>query len=80
MRTWGYSAGIRAVKTMAQTCIAQIMVGTAMVLADVDWKYVLSATVLSGLLSLLTSIAGLPEVEEGYEEAETRDNIEAKED
>lgn len=77
MRTWGYSALVRAIKTMAQTCIA--MIGTAVVLSDIDWKYVASAVVLAGLLSILTSVAGLPEVDgDLYEEAETRDNIEAK--
>lgn len=57
-------AGIRALRTIAQCAIATI--GTAAVLSDVDWKVVLSASVLSGILSLLTSIAtGLPEATEG---------------
>ena len=54
---------IRAVRTIAQTAVA--MIGTATVLSSVDWKVVLSASLLSGILSVLTSIAtGLPEVEE----------------
>jgi hypothetical protein len=61
-KKWWKAAGVRAIKTMAQTAIASI--GTALVLVDVNWVYVGSATVLAGLLSLLTSIAGLPEVEE----------------
>lgn len=79
MNKWLKAALIRAVRTMAQTCIA--MISTAAVLSDVDWKYVLSAVVLSGILAILTAVAGLPEVDgyEEYEEAETRDNIEAKE-
>ena len=56
------AAGVRAVKTMAQTFIATI--GSAAVLAAVDWKVVVSATVLAGILSVATSVAGLPEVEE----------------
>lgn len=60
--TWVKAAGIRALKTIAQTAIATI--GTSAVLADVDWMIVLSASVLAGILSLLTSLAGLPEVNE----------------
>lgn len=59
--TWLHCAGIRAIKTIAQTIIASI--GTAVVLSDVDWKYIFSASILAGILSLLTSVAGLPEVE-----------------
>jgi len=59
---WWKAAGIRAIKTCAQAAIATI--GTAAVLGQVDWKMVLSASALAGILSLLTSIAGLPEVEE----------------
>lgn len=56
------AAGIRALKTVCQTAIATI--GTAMVVTDVHWSYVLSASALSGILSILTSIAtGLPEVD-----------------
>ncbi len=61
-KKWFKAAGIRAIKTVAQTAIATI--GTSAVLADVNWKIVLSASVLAGILSLLTSLAGLPEVEE----------------
>lgn len=60
-KTWFKAAGIRALKTVAQTAVATI--GTAAVLGDVDWLMVGSAAVLAGLLSLLTSVAGLPEVE-----------------
>ena len=61
-KNWIKAAGIRAVKTVCQTAIATI--GTAAVLGDVDWIMVGSAAVLAGLLSLLTSVAGLPEVQE----------------
>ncbi|WP_302802940.1 holin [Eubacterium ventriosum] len=61
-KNWIKAAGVRAVKTMAQTFIATI--GSAAVLAAVDWKVVVSATVLAGILSVATSVAGLPEVEE----------------
>ena len=57
---WGKKAGIRAVKTVAQAAIAGI--GTAAVMSQVDIKYVVSASLLAGVLSLLTSIAGLPEI------------------
>lgn len=58
---WLKAAGIRAIKTVAQTAVATI--GTAAVLGDVNWPMVLSASVLSGALSLLTSVAGLPELD-----------------
>ena len=61
-KVWIKAAGMRAIKTIAQTMIATI--GTSAILADVDWKIVISASVLSGILSLLTSIAGLPELKE----------------
>ena len=60
MREWFKAAGIRAIKTIAQTAIATI--GTAAVLGDVNWVMVASAAALAGVLSLLTSVAGLPEV------------------
>lgn len=59
-KRWFKAAGIRAAKTMSQTALAAI--GTAAVLSQVDWIAVLSTTLLSGILSLLTSVAGLPEV------------------
>lgn len=62
-RKWGKAAAVRAIKTMAQTAIATI--GTASVLGAVDWVTVGSASVLAGALSILTSIAGIPEVKEG---------------
>ena len=59
--TWWKAAGIRAVKTIAQTAVATI--GTSAVLSEVNWMVVLSASALAGILSLLTSVAGLPEVD-----------------
>ena len=60
-KEWFRAAGIRAIKTVAQTAVATI--GTAAVLAEVNWVMVISASALAGVLSLLTSVAGLPEVE-----------------
>lgn len=60
-KKWMKKAGVRAVKTMAQTFVATI--GTSTVMGAVDWKMVLSASVLAGILSVATSIAGIPEVE-----------------
>lgn len=59
---WIKAAGIRALKTVAQTAVAMISVGTVM--SDVNWLQVGSAALLAGILSLLTSLAGIPEVEE----------------
>lgn len=61
-KNWWKAAGIRAVKTLAQTAAATI--GTSAVISEVNWGVVASASVLAALLSLLTSVAGLPEVEE----------------
>ena len=60
-KNWAKAAVVRAVKTVAQTAVATI--GTAAVLGDVNWVMVASASALAGVLSLLTSVAGLPEVE-----------------
>lgn len=60
VKEWWKAAGVRAVKTVAQTAVATI--GTAAVMSQVDWKMAVSASVLAGILSLLTSVAGLPEV------------------
>lgn len=59
---WWKAAGIRALKTVCQTAIASI--GTAVVLSEVNWLAVVSASILAGILSLLTSLAGLPELED----------------
>ena len=60
MKQWIKAAGIRAIKTIAQTAVA--MIGTSVVISEGDWVMVVSASVLSGVLSLLTSVAGLPEL------------------
>ena len=60
MKEWFTCAGIRAIKTVAQTAVATI--GTAVAMGDVNWVLVGSASALAGVLSLLTSVAGLPEV------------------
>lgn len=64
-KKWWKAAGVRAIKTIAQTAVA--MIGTSVVIADVDWLMVVSASALAGVLSLLTSIAGLPEIKEDKE-------------
>ena len=60
-KDWIKAAGVRAIKTVAQTAVATI--GTAAVMGSVDWVMVASASVLAGIVSLLTSIAGLPELD-----------------
>lgn len=62
MKAWIKKAGVRAIKTVAQAAVA--MIGTAAVMQEVDWRMVVSASVLAGVLSLLTSVAGLPELTE----------------
>ncbi len=62
MKKWLICALIRAIRTMAQSAIA--MIGTSVVLSEVNWTMVVSATILSGILSILTSIGGLPEASE----------------
>ena len=61
-KKWIKAAGVRAIKTVAQTAVATI--GTAVLMNDVNWVAVASASVLAGVLSVLTSVAGLPEVKE----------------
>ena len=63
IKRWFKCAGVRAIKTVAQTAVATI--GTSAVIGDVNWIMVASASCLSGILSILTSIAGLPEVKDG---------------
>lgn len=59
-KTWLKAAGIRAIKTVAQTAVATI--GTAAAMGEVDWLMIVSASVLAGIVSMLTSVAGLPEL------------------
>lgn len=61
MRKWFRCAGVRAIRTVAQTTIASI--GTSAMISEVDWRAVISTALLAGVLSMLTSIAGLPEIE-----------------
>lgn len=62
-KKWFKAAGIRAIKTVAQTAVSMITVGQAVM--DVDWIGILSVSLVSGVVSILTSVAGLPEVKEG---------------
>lgn len=62
-KQWFKAAGIRALKTVCQTAVA--LIGTTLVISDVDWVTVASASALAGILSLLTSVAGLPEIKDG---------------
>ena len=66
-KTWLHAAGIRAVKTMAQTAVG--VIGASTVISAVDWKVVVSASVLAGVVSILTSVAGLPEVPKDTDDA-----------
>lgn len=61
-KKWIKAAGVRAIKTVAQTAVG--IIGASAILSEVDWKVVLSASLLAGITSLLTSIAGLPEIKE----------------
>lgn len=65
-KSWIKAAGVRALKTVAQTAVATV--GTATVIGDVNWVMILSASALAGVLSLLTSVAGLPELDESKRE------------
>jgi hypothetical protein len=65
-KTWAKAAGIRALKTVAQTAVA--MIPAAVTIGAVDWKTVVGTAVLAGVVSVLTSIAGLPEVREENED------------
>ena len=76
-KEWIRAAAIRAVKTMAQTAIATI--GTSAVIADIDWKLVVSASAVAGILSVLTSIAGLPEVDDTKIYKRDKDEIDIQE-
>ena len=69
-KKWAKAAGIRSLKTFAQSMLGAIAVGAA--LSEVEWKYVISVSVVAALLSLLTSIAGLPELK-GVEDGENGD-------
>lgn len=73
---WLKSALIRAIKTMAQTAIATI--GTSVALSDVNWFLVISSSILAGVLSLLTSVAGLPEVDAENEKKKIQSELERK--
>lgn len=67
-KTWIRAAGIRAIKTIAQTAVG--VIGASAVLSDVDWRVTVSAAALAGVVSILTSIAGLPELKKEEEVTE----------
>ncbi len=64
VKAWAKAAGVRAVKTVAQTAVATVPT-SAIVIGDVDWVMIAGASLLAGILSLLTSVAGIPEVDDG---------------
>lgn len=70
LKQWLLAAGVRAIKTMAQTAVG--LIGTSLVIADVSWAVVASASVLAGIVSVLTSVTGLPELDATVEE--TKEN------
>ena len=82
LKEWIKCASVRAIKTVCQTAVG--LIGTAVAFADVDWKVVVSASLLAGLTSLLTSVAGLPEttdtVEDDDVELAVEENSEALEE
>ncbi len=61
LKTWAHDAGIRAIKTMAQTAVG--LIGSSLMISEVSWATVASASVLAGVVSILTSVAGLPETD-----------------
>lgn len=63
IKKWFKAAGVRAVKTIAQTAVG--VIGSSAIISEVDWRVVVSASILAGVVSLLTSVAGLPEINEG---------------
>ena len=85
-KLWAKAAAIRAIKTIAQAAVATI--STSAIIAEVDWKYCVSASILAGILSILTSLAGLPEVDQAEVAAieaeridtDRRDDSEEKQD
>lgn len=62
VKKWFKAAGVRAVKTIAQTAVG--VIGSSAIISEVDWRVVVSASILAGVVSLLTSVAGLPEIKE----------------
>ena len=62
IKKWFKAAGVRSVKTIAQTAVG--VIGSSAIISEVDWRVVVSASILAGVVSLLTSVAGLPEIKE----------------